>query len=61
MAQDTSKKIINMLGKLPLIYKGNIKYIEDTCNEIILKYPDYYNYINNYFLETRIQYFDDNS
>ena len=59
--KNNSDKIITILGKLPFIYKGDINVIKDKYIEIILKYPEYSNYITNYFLQSKIKYFEDNS
>ena len=58
--KNISNKIINILGKLPFIYKGYINIIKENCDEIIQKYPEYHNYITNYFLISKIKYFEDN-
>ena len=43
-------EIIMQLTLLPLEYKGNIDYVKDKINIIILQYPKYYNLLTNYFL-----------
>ena len=59
--KDVSNKIINILGKLPFIYKSDVSIIKKNCDDIIEKYPEYYNYITNYFLSSKMKYFEDNS
>ena len=59
--KDVSNKIINILGKLPFIYKSDVSIIKKNCDDIIEKYPEYYNYITNYFLPSKMKYFEDNS
>ena len=49
--------IIGKLGNLPVSYKGNLKYIYQICEEIIKVYPNYTNYINNYFIQYKLNYF----
>ena len=46
---------------MPFIYKSDVNIIKEKCEEIIGKFPEYYNYINNYFLPSKIKYFEDNS
>ena len=46
---------------IPINYKGEIKYVYSKTNELIKRYPYYTNYILNYCLENRLEYFNDNS
>ena len=54
-------EIITQLTMLPLEYKGNIDYVKEKINIIILQYPKYYNLLTNYFLTTKMKYFIDGS
>ncbi len=54
-------EIISQLTMLPLQYKGNIEYIKEKINIMILQYPKYYNLLTNYFLTTKMKYFIDGS
>ena len=54
-------EIITQLTILPLQYKGNIDYIKEKINKMILQYPKYYNLLTNYFLTTKMKYFIDGS
>ena len=53
--------IITQLSILPLTYKGNIGYIKEQVNLIILQYPEYYRNLCSYFLEAKLKYFEDGS
>ena len=53
--------IITQLTLLPLQYKGNINYVKEKINILILQYPKYYNLLTNYFLTTKMKYFIDGS
>ena len=53
--------IISQLSILPLTYKGNIEYLKNQINIILLQYPSYYNNLCTYFLDTNLKYFEDGS
>ena len=53
--------VISQLCILPLTYKGNIEYLKDQVNLIISQYPECYNNLCSYFLETKLKYFEDGS
>ena len=53
--------IISQLSILPLTYKGNIEYLKNQINIILLQYPSYYNNLCTYFLDTKLKYFEDGS
>ena len=40
-----SEKIIKILSSLPIIYKGDINFINDTLDMVKEKYPIYKNFI----------------
>ena len=40
--------ILEALGKIPFIYKGDIKKFDLECGNLIKVYPTYDNFINNY-------------
>ena len=46
-----SDKIINKLGKLLLVYKGNMKYFNEYINQLINENKPFPNFIENYFLK----------
>ena len=46
---------------LPLEYKGNMEFLKEKINILILQYPKYYNLLFNYFLTTKMKYFIDGS
>ena len=49
------------LSILPITYKGNIEYLNNQINIILLQYPSYYNNLCSYFLDTKLKYFQDGS
>ena len=57
----TSDKILALLSELPIVYNGNLNYIDNRLNRIIENYPEYTNYINNYFKKYKIPFFKDES
>ena len=56
-----SNIILKKLSLLPFLYKGNINDILNYLGEIIKNYPQYTNFINNYFKKRKIKFFKDNS
>ena len=58
---NTTYEIITQLSLLPLNYKGDMEYLKNNLNLILLQYPDIYNYLVNYFLECKLKYFQDGS
>ena len=57
--KDNSNIIINILGKLPFIYKGDMNIIYNLFDELSSKYPKYYNFINQYLNVNKLDYFKD--
>jgi len=57
----TSLIILYELGKIPFTYKGNINIVNTICEGLNKKYPLYENFINQYFLKNKLEYFKDNS
>ena len=53
--------ILNKLGKLPFIFKGNIEIFDKECRDIKENYPKYTNFIENYFIINKKIYFQDGS
>ena len=53
----TSDLIIKELGKIPLIYKGNIETFNNIIENIIFKFPKYNNFIRNYFVKNKKELF----
>lgn len=56
--KENSDYIIKLLGKIPLIYKGDINIFNEYCDKIKEKFPKYTNYINNYFIKYKKPYFE---
>ena len=52
-------EIITQLSLLPLKYKGDMNILKQELNLIISQYPAHYNYIVNYFIATKLKYFQD--
>ena len=46
---------------MPFKYKSDISRINEKCNEFLQKYHEYYNYITNYILSSKLKYLEDNS
>ena len=46
---------------MPFKYKGKMEIFEEYIKELTQKYSKYYNFIINYFKDTKIKYFQDNS
>ena len=46
-------EIITQLTLFPLEYKGNIEFVKEKINIIILQHPKHYNLLTNYFLTTK--------
>ena len=59
--KSTSDIIIQKLSSLPFIYKGDIKKIKNFINNIIEEYPNYTNFLNNYFMVNKFTFFEDQS
>ena len=45
------------MGSIPIKYNGDITIFYNICNEITSEYTKYYNYINNYFIKNKLQFF----
>ena len=56
---NTTYDKISQLSLLPLEYRGNMEKLKENLNNIILQYPEYYNYITKYFIESKLKYFRD--
>ena len=52
-----SEDIINKLGKLPLIYKGNMNYFNEYINQLKIENKPFKNFIENYFVKNKKKYF----
>ena len=48
-----------MLGNLCFIYKEDAKIIFDALNKIKKDYPKYINFIDEYFISNKLEYFND--
>ena len=56
---NTTYEIITQLSLLPLEYKGDMEILKEKLNIILVQYPEYYNYIVKYFIESKLKYFRD--
>ena len=56
-----SNEIIKILSSIPFLYKGNIEIVNKIIDETKKSYKNYSNFIDNYFLTNKMQYFIDNS
>lgn len=52
-----SENILNEIGLIPLNYKGDMKIFEDIISDIIARYPTYNDFINNYFIKNKKNFF----
>ena len=59
--KDESHIILKILSELPFVYKGNYDNVTKIINDIIQKYPKYDNFLNNYFIKEKKQFFIDGS
>ena len=59
--KETSNYIIEKLSSLPFLYKGKLDFVNSLINKISNDYPKYSNFLNNYFLRNKLQYFKDQS
>ena len=53
--------IVDRFGLIPLLYKGDMKIFNQECDNLCKTYPRYHNFINNYFIKNKKEYFEDNS
>ena len=58
--KNNSNEIIKILGRIPIQYKGNMQYFIEICDKIVEKYPIYNNFIKNYFIKYKKEYFENN-
>ena len=58
---NTTYEIISILSLLPLEYGGNMDFLKERLNNILMQYPEYYNYIVKYFIECKLKYFQNGS
>ena len=56
-----SNEVIKILSSIPFVYKGNIEIVKKILEETKSKYKNYSNYIDNYLINNKMQYFIDNS
>ena len=59
--KNTTNEVIKILSSIPFIYKGKIEIVKKIIEETKSKYPNYSNFIDNYFINNKMQYFKDNS
>ena len=52
-----SKYIINQLAKLPIYYNFKINYINNKIGALKKEYPDYGNFLENYFIKNKLKFF----
>ena len=58
---DLTYEIIKEVSLIPFLYNGNLKFVYNKIDELVNKNPYYKNFLYNYFLQNKIQYFKDNS
>ena len=58
---ETTLEVITQLACLPIEYNGDLEYLMNKINILSLQYPMYYNIIKGYFIETKLNYFKDES
>ena len=58
---NTTFEVIISLSILSLTYKGDIHYVRDQIKLIISQYPECYKNLCLYFLDSKLQYFEDGS
>ena len=58
---ENSNFILKSLSNLPFLYNGNLNKISDELNNISKKYPLFENFINQYFITNKMEFFEDNS
>ena len=51
------QEVLNILGLLPLQYKGDINFINRKLEEINANYPRFKNLVENYFKKFKLEYF----
>ena len=56
-----SDNLLDALGRIPFIYKGDMKIFESEIKKLSNEYPKYVNFINNYILGNKKTYFEDGS
>ena len=56
-----SNKLLEELGKIPFHYNGDMKIFDAECNRLIKKYPNHNNFIKNYFIANKRNFFEDQS
>ena len=49
--------VLNEIGIIPLIYKGDMNKFNDLINKIIESHPDYEEFIIDYFIKNKKIYF----
>ena len=57
--KNISDKILNEIGLIPLKYKGDMNEFEKIIIDINKRYPEYSNFITNYFVKYKKKYFQD--
>ena len=49
-------KLLQVLSTLPLEYKGDIEYVKNKLNMLILQYPKTFTNFCNYFLDHKLNF-----
>ena len=52
-----TKKIINDNTLLTLSYNGNLNYVMNKIKDLSKVYPFYYNFLNEYFIKNKSNFF----
>ena len=55
--KNDSKEVLDILGLLPNLYKGDIKLLLNKLNEIKENYPNFTKYVDEYFIKYKLEYF----
>lgn len=59
--KESTEELIKLLGIIPLRYKGDMKIFNELVQNILKKFPNYNNIINNYFVKNKKEYFENGS
>ena len=59
--KNESNIVLKFISDLPFVYKGNYEVVKKIINDILQKYPKYDNFLNNYFIKEKMDYFIDGS
>ena len=49
------------MGNIPFVYKGKVENIDIECKNLANQFPNHKNFLRNYFLPNKREYFLDQS